>query len=83
MIQTKKSTAMSPAQKVMMRDFNIQFFELTEKYWNPSDDDAYWDALTDEAMELIGKFHTSNTKLNNYIQSIVAAFLNSREDLLA
>ena len=83
MIQTKKSTAMSPAQKVMMRDFNIQFFALTEKYWNPSDDDAYWDALTDEAMELISKFHTSNTKLNNYIQSIVAAFLNSREDLLA
>lgn len=83
MVNAKKSAAMSPAQKVMMRDFNDQFFELTAKYWNPSDSDEYWDALTDDAMELIGKFHTSNTKLNNYIQSIVAAFLNSREDLLA
>lgn len=31
---------MNPAQKVMLRDFNIQFFNLTEKYWNPSDSDA-------------------------------------------
>jgi RNAse (barnase) inhibitor barstar len=74
---------MNPAQKVMLRDFNIQFFNLTEKYWNPSDSDAYWDALTDDAMELISKFQTSDAKLNNYIQSIVATFLNSREDMLA
>lgn len=74
---------MNPAQKVMLRDFNIQFFDLTEKYWNPSDSDAYWDALTDDAMELISKFQTSDAKLNNYIQSIVATFLNSREDMLA
>ena len=74
---------MNPAQKVMLRDFNIQFFNLTEKYWNPSDSDAYWDALTDDAMELISKFQTSDVKLNNYIQSIVATFLNSREDMLA
>ena len=74
---------MNPAQKVMLRDFNIQFFNLTEKYWNPSDSDAYWDALTDDAMELISKSQTSDAKLNNYIQSIVATFLNSREDMLA
>ena len=74
---------MNPAQKVMLRDFNIQFFNLTEKYWNPSDSDAFWDALTDDAMELISKFQTSDAKLNNYIQSIVATFLNSREDMLA
>lgn len=74
---------MNPAQKVILRDFNIQFFNLTEKYWNPSDSDAYWDALTDDAMELISKFQTSDVKLNNYIQSIVATFLNSREDMLA
>lgn len=74
---------MNPAQKVMLRDFNIQFFNLTENYWNPSDSDAYWDALTDDAMELISKFQTSDAKLNNYIQSIVATFLNSREDMLA
>ena len=74
---------MNPAQKVMLRDFNLQFFNLTEKYWNPSDSDAYWDALTDDAMELISKFQTSDAKLNNYIQSIVATFLNSREDMLA
>lgn len=79
----RNSTRMNPAQKVMLRDFNIQFFNLTEKYWNPSDSDAYWDALTDDAMELISKFQTSDAKLNNYIQSIVATFLNSREDMLA
>ena len=78
----KSSTRMNPAQKVMLRDFNSQFFNLTEKYWNPSDSDAYWDALTDDAMELINKFQTSDIKLNNYIQSIVATFLNSREDML-
>lgn len=80
---TKSVTKMTSAQKVMMRDFNDQFFALMEKYWNPSDSDAYWDALTDEAMALISKFQTSDGKLNNYIQSIVATFLNSREDVLA
>jgi hypothetical protein len=79
----KSATKMTPAQKVMMRDFNTKFFELTEKYWNPSDSDAYWDDLTDDAMALINQFQTSDVKLNHYIQSIVATFLNSREDVLA
>lgn len=73
---------MTPAQKTMMRDFNQKFFALMEKYWNPTDSDEYWDALTDDAMKLIEQFQSSDVVLNNFLSTIVATFLNSREELI-
>lgn len=77
------STSMTTAQKVMMRDFHQQFSRLLEQYWNPNGTDEYWDELTDEAMALLTRFHTSDANLNNFLSNIVAAFLNSREAMIA
>ena len=79
MIESK----MKNNQKVMIKDFNQQFFALLEKYWNPSPNDEYWDSLTNEAMVLIEKFHSRDTVTNNLIMNIVMAFLNSREEVLS
>lgn len=73
--------SMTKAQKVMMNDFNQKFFALQERYWNPDDNDAYWDQLTDEAMDLLEQFHSSDIALNSYLSNIVADFLNSREEV--
>lgn len=74
---------MKPNQKVVMKDFDQQFFNLLEKYWNPNETDEYWDSLTGDAVELIEKFHTKDAVLNNLITTIVMAFLNSREEVLS
>ena len=76
-----RQSIMSAAQKTMMRDFNQQFFELQVKYWTPIDTDEYWDALTSDAMDLIGHFQSSDSVLNNFLSNIVVAFLNSREEM--
>ena len=73
---------MTLAQKTMMRDFNQKFYELCEKYWNPTNSDEYWDRLTDDAMNLICQFQTKDVAVNNLISNFVAAFLNSREDAM-
>jgi hypothetical protein len=74
-------TVMSPAQRVMMRDFDKSFFALMEKFWNPDNSDQYWDSLTEDAMNLLARFHTRDMTLNNMFSNMVAAFLNSREDM--
>jgi hypothetical protein len=74
-------TAMTKAQKTMMRDFGQKMFELWEKYWNPIDSDEYWDSLTDDAMKLIGQFQSKDKVLNNFLSNVVVSFLNSREEL--
>lgn len=76
----RNKSKMTIAQKTMMTDFTSRYFELLEKYWNPSPDDEYWDGLTDDAMKLISEFNTTDIALNNFLQNIVVAFLNSRED---
>jgi hypothetical protein len=38
-----KTSNMTAAQKTVMRDFHQKFFELWERYWNPSNTDEYWD----------------------------------------
>ena len=81
MTQSRPKTAMSAAQKVMMRDFDTCFFSLMEKFWNPNNSDQYWDELTEEAMGLLARFHTRDVALNNLFSNMVAAFLNSREDI--
>lgn len=81
MINASTSTVMTNAQKVMMRDFQQQFFNLLEKYWNPQNSDAYWDALTDEATSLLERFQSHDTVLNSFLLNMVTAFLNSREDM--
>ena len=73
---------MTKSQKIMMRDFEQKLFELWETYWNPTDSDEYWDDLTNAAMDLISKFQTKDTKLNNFLSNIVVTFLNSREDMV-
>jgi hypothetical protein len=73
---------MSAAQKVLMQDFDRNFFALMEKFWNSDDSDQYWDALTEEAMSLLAQFHSRDVVLNNLFSNMVAAFLNSREDML-
>lgn len=78
---TTTTTSMTPAQKTMMREFDQRFFELLEKYWNPTDSDDYWDKLTEDAMQLIAQFQSSDVVLNNFLSNIVVAFLNSREEL--
>ena len=82
-MKLKASTSMTAAQKVMMRDFQQQFSRLIETYWNPNTSDEYWDSLTDEAMSLLEKFQTSDTILNGFLSNLVAAFLNSREDIIS
>jgi hypothetical protein len=67
----------------MMKDFNKELFKLCEKYWNPIDEDTYWDQLTDDAMSLISQFQTNDAVMNNFLSNIVVAFLNSREELSA
>ena len=74
---------MTPAQKTMMREFNQEYFALLEKYWNPNTSDVYWDELTDAAMSLLDRFQTHDRVLSDFISNIVAAFLNSREEMLA
>ena len=74
---------MNPNQKVIMKDFDQQFFHLLESYWNPNETDEYWDSLTSEAVSLIENFHTKDLVLNNLITNIVMAFLNSREEVLS
>lgn len=76
-------TATTIAQKNMMREFNEKFLALMEKYWTPNNSDVYWDNLTADAMELLEQFQTSDSILNEFLSNIVAAFLNSREDIIA
>lgn len=73
----------TPAQKVIIDDFHVNFTKIVEKYWVPSTDDSYWDAVTDDAMALLTKFHTNDRSINVFFENTVAAFLNSREDLSA
>lgn len=82
MMQTR-TRSMTNAQKVMMRDFTEQMFEMWEKYWVPDDSDMYWDDLAEEAMSLIGRFQTRDAAHNGFLSNIVVAFLNSREELSA
>lgn len=74
---------MTKAQKIMMREFSKSLFDLWENYWIPSNDDNYWDALTDDAMTLISKFQTNDPVFNNFLSNVVVAFLNSREEMCA
>jgi RNAse (barnase) inhibitor barstar len=73
---------MTAAQKTMMREFNQKFFALQEKHWNPVNNDSYWDLLTDDAMSLLSEFQSNDNALNNFLSAVVAAFLNSREEVL-
>ena len=75
-------SAMTAAQKTMMRDFNQKFFALMEDYWNPTNADGYWDDLTDASVKLLGQFHSSDAALNSFLSNIVVTFLNSREDFV-
>jgi hypothetical protein len=77
----KPTTAMSAAQKVMMRDFNERFFGLMERFWNPENSEMYWDQLTEEAMNLLAQFQSRDPALNGFLFNIVSAFLNSREEM--
>jgi hypothetical protein len=79
----EKETKMKPNQKVVMKDFDQQFFQLLESYWNPNETDEYWDNLTEDAVSLIERFQTKDLVLNNLITTIVMAFLNSREEVLS
>ena len=75
-------SAMTKAQRLVVKDFEGKFFKLLEKYWNPVDSDTYWDKLTDDAMALIAEFQSSDRALNNFLSNVVASFLNSREEAL-
>ena len=77
------STKINPAQKTMMNDFHDQYKSMLEEYWNPNASDEYWDKLTEAAMNLIEQFQTDDTVLNQFMQSIVVAFMNSREEMLS
>ena len=77
------NTKMTPAQKVKMKEFSQRYFDFMEKYWNPSESDEYWDQITDDAMELIENFHSTEESLNDLVQNVVMAFLNSRESILS
>ena len=74
--------SMTRSQKVMMREFEQQMFDLWEKHWNPTDSDEYWDELVVDATNLISNFQTKDIALNNFFSNIVATFLNSREELV-
>jgi len=74
---------MTAAQKTMMREFVQDYYALMETYWTPTPSSAYWDRFTDDALKLISKYQTSDATLNGFISNIVAAFLNSREEMLA
>ena len=76
-------TKMKPNQKVIMKDFDRQFFQLLESYWNPNETDEYWDNLTGDAVSLIERFQTKDLVFNNLITTVVMAFLNSREEVLS
>jgi hypothetical protein len=78
-----KNAQMTASQKMMIKDFSEQYFSLMEKYWNSTSDDAYWDGLTEDAMELISRFQTEDAILNNFLQNIVVAFMNSREESIS
>jgi hypothetical protein len=78
-----KNAQMTASQKMMIKDFSEQYFSLMEKYWNSTSDDAYWDSLTEDAMELISRFQTEDAILNNFLQNIVVAFMNSREESIS
>lgn len=71
--------AITTSKKIMIRDFYNDMMKLCEKYWVPSTTNAYWDALTDDAMMLIAKYQTVDDATNALVMNTVAAFLNSRE----
>lgn len=77
------SSKMNLAQKTMMNDFQEQYSSMLEEYWNPNATDEYWDKLTEAAMVLIEQFQTDDAVLNQFLQSIVVAFMNSREEMLS
>lgn len=76
------SKSMSTSQRVIVRDFQKQFFQLVERYWNPNQSDEYWDSLTEDAMNLLTKFQTKDSSLNTFLSNLVATFLNSREEMM-
>lgn len=80
---SSNNAEMNSSQKTIMRDFATQYYALMEKYWNPSTDDTYWDDITDDAMQLISRFQTKDVVLNSFLQNIVVAFVNSREELIS
>ena len=75
-------SAMSKSQKVMMKDFHTKFFALQEKYWNPDETEDYWDHVTEDAMNLLTEFHSSDNSLNHFLSNLIADFLNSREEIV-
>ena len=75
-------SAMTKAQRLVVKDFEGKFFNLLEEYWNPVDSDKYWDKLTDDAMNLIAEFQSSDKALNSFLSNVVVSFLNSREEAL-
>ena len=77
------SSKMNLAQKTMMNDFQEQYSSMLEEYWNPNATDEYWDKLTETAMVLIEQFQTDDAVLNQFLQSVVVAFMNSREEMLS
>ena len=76
-----RATCNVKAKNVMMRDFYADMTKFSEKYWQVSNSESYWDSLTDDATALISKYQTDDMVTNNLITNIVAAFLNSREEM--
>lgn len=70
------------AQKVFIKDFFAEFAELHKKYYQPEDNDEYWDNLTEESMKLVEDFSSENDFQNKLISDMVMLFLKSREEML-
>lgn len=67
-------------QKVFMREFMDDFLRLQEKYYNPENDDQYWDGLVSDAMDVIESHKTSDARQNKFCQTMILEFVKSREE---
>ena len=76
-------TGMPLSQKVMFQEFGDDLMLLMDTYWNPSNSDKYWDDITSDAMAILMKYQTNDKVTTNFLSTIVASFLNSREEMLA
>lgn len=69
----------TPAQSIFLNDLKHKTFELFKKYWNSPGTDDYWDSLMADSMKLIEEFRSEDTRTNEFIANVMAAFLNTRE----